>query len=218
LEDRSDACDVVLVVEHARLERSPLLRLESGARPAVRNRHRCVEAQHAVVVLRLPGIVLLPPGLTGMRPRRHEDSGLGTVTTRAPGALPARDVACPIELGSVLAEVPDVPEVVLRVPVRRPLAELPTEIQAVVDDHARGAVDRDRAPRDGHDVARGLSVLDPAVDVDGPRDERVPAVRDVRVEHEYEGRGEPGERAHAALPDTRQRAELVGTRASRGSR
>src|SRR5204863_1827910 len=96
----------------------------------------------------------------------HIAAGLCSVGAGQARALAIRDVSPPVELRRRLAEVPDVPRAVLRVPVRRPLLEPALDIEVVVHrrrldafDHAGRAADRD-------DVTRRLAVLDAAVDVD----------------------------------------------------
>ena len=84
-----------------------------------------------------------------------------------------------VELGRLLAEVPDIPFLVLRVPVRRSLVQPAAKEQPVLDDDAGCAVDHLRSVRDRHDVACWLSVLDAYVDVSAPWDEREPLVVDV---------------------------------------
>src|SRR5581483_6315189 len=107
---------------------------------------------------------------------RHVDAWLGSVDASRPGARGACDVAAGIELGGLLAEVPDVAIRVLAVPVGCLLAQSTAEIEPIVDDDARHAVDRLRLVGDGEDVARGLAVLDAGVDVAGARLERIPLV------------------------------------------
>ena len=80
--------------------------------------------------------------------------GLAPSTPAFQRALGARDVAVRVELGGVLAEVPDValacPGVYQSV-VRS--ARRPLQVEPVLDDDAGDAVDRLRPVGDGHDVA-----------------------------------------------------------------
>jgi hypothetical protein len=66
-----------------------------------------------------------------------------------------------VELGGVLAEVPDVAVCILGVVIERPLLEVTGQVEAVGDYDARCAGGRDRPPGDADDVARRLAVLQP---------------------------------------------------------
>jgi hypothetical protein len=85
-------------------------------------------------------------------------------------------VAVRVELGGVLAEVPDVAFLVLAVPVGGALAGATAQVEPVVRDDAGDAVDRLGLVREN--VARGLAVRDAGVDVAGARQEREPLVVD----------------------------------------
>src|ERR671936_484366 len=87
-----DAADVVLVVDEVRLERRPLLRQLGMSIRAIRDRHRCRQAQHLRVVLGLPLVVLLLVRDADPWVRLHDDSRLRSVAPRLPRALTARDL------------------------------------------------------------------------------------------------------------------------------
>src|SRR5581483_10148967 len=108
------AAHVQLVVADARLERSPLL----GQQPVPSE-----VPEHAEVILGVALPVLLEAGRTDARLGGHQDPGAGALHARLPGPFPRRHLAAAVELCSVLAEIPDVPLAVLRVPVLRPLGE-----------------------------------------------------------------------------------------------
>ena len=150
--------------------------------------------------------------------RRHEDPGHGAVAAGLPRALGARDAAVRVELRGRLAEVPDVPGPVLRVPVGRPLREPAGEVEAVVDDGARDALDPLRPVRDRDDVARRLPVLDAAVDVDRPRREREPRVVDAGANCERGGHAAAGgrrERERGGHDDRDPAAAFIGAVSTR---
>src|SRR5438067_4418530 len=87
-----------------------------------------------------------------------------------------------VELGRVLAEVPDVAAGVLAVPVGRALLEPAAEVEAVADGDAGNAHDFLRETGDDNHVPRPLTVLRPRVDVARPGAEREPRVVDAGTE------------------------------------
>ena len=92
------------------------------------------------MILGLALQVLLLGRLADARVRVHEDPGLRAVDAGVPGAFPRLHPAVGVELGGVLAEVPDVAVSVLRVVVARPLLELAAEVEQVGDHDAAGPV------------------------------------------------------------------------------
>src|SRR3954464_12464184 len=182
LENRADAAEVVLVVEYSRLERRPLFRQKRMLGRAVRHAHRAVQLQDLEVVLSLALQELLPGGLPDLRLGVHEDAWFRAVDASGPAALGCLDLAVLVQLRRLLAVQPDVAVVVLRVPVGRALLEAAPQIELVVDRGATRTVDRARAVRHPHDLARRLAVLDAPVDPDRSRPEWEPLVRDLRGE------------------------------------
>src|SRR6478736_6664303 len=176
LEDVADPAYVHLVVDHAWLEWRPLLR-EQRVRSSGR-RDGTEEADDLEVVFRVALEVLLLSGLADVRVPRHEDAGLPAVDACHPGALGTRDVSLCVELGGVLAEVPDVAARILAVPVDRALRQVVAEVEAIMDGDAGHALDLPRLPRDLDDVARRLAVLDPCVEVASAGEKREPGVVD----------------------------------------
>src|SRR5205085_6479336 len=182
-------------------ERRPLLRQERAARRHVRRLDVRAQAEDFEVILGLVLVVLLATGLAHLRMRRHVDPGFRAVATGLPRALPARDMPVRVELGGILAEVPDVAGLVLRVPVARSLLEAAAEVQAVADDDALGTRARLLLVPDRDDVTRRLSVLHASVHVRRPRPQREPRIVYVsaeawarragngRTEHERRDRG-----------------------------
>src|SRR4051812_704506 len=134
------------------------------------------------MVLRLPLVELLLGRLADLRAREHEDPGPGAVHPRAPRTASVLDPPGLVELGGVLSEVPDVAAGVLAEPLRRPFLEPPAQVEPILDDDARDAVDLPRPVGRGEDFARGLAVLHPAVDVGRAGPERVPRVVDAGAE------------------------------------
>src|SRR4051794_31932219 len=86
LENGPDVADVVLVVEHAGLERGPLLGQQCAARRRAPRPHAHREALHAVVILGLALEVLLPASLADVRVCGHVDPGLSPAHARLPRA------------------------------------------------------------------------------------------------------------------------------------
>ena len=136
----------------------------SGVVSSTRQRVLPEVGEHLEMVLGVAPPVLLEAFLADARVGRHQNPGARALHARPPRALAARHLAALVELGGVLAEVPDVALRVLGVPVVRLLLEVAVEPQAVVDDHALHAGDLDRPVGDRHHLARALAVLDPLVD------------------------------------------------------
>src|SRR4051794_22346899 len=131
------------------------------------------------MVFGLALVELLPPRLADPRVRRHVDAGSRAVDARDPRAGGASDPAVLVELGGVLAEVPDVAARVLAIPVRSPLLEPAAQVQPVVDDHAAHPIDRLAAVCDHDDIAGRDAILDPGVHVARTGLEREPHVVNV---------------------------------------
>src|SRR6266511_1198938 len=83
-----------------------------------------------------------------------------------------RHVTLLVILGGGLAEVPDVPTLVLRIPVFGLLEKLAFVGQRVAHHHARDAQDDFGSIRDHNLVSLGLVLGDNAVDLPCPRGER----------------------------------------------
>src|SRR5215467_9263702 len=115
------------------------------------------------------------------------DAGFSPVDACFPGALGARDVAVSIELGSVLAEVPDVAVRVLAVPVGRALLEPAPHVEAIAHRDAGHTFDAPDPVGGYDDVASGVTVLDSGVDPAGARQKREPRVVDPRAEARWRG-------------------------------
>ena len=141
-----------------------------------------MQAQHPEVVLGLALVELLLCGAADPRPREHEDAGPRAVDAGPPRPFGVRHVSALVELGGVLAEVPDVALLVLAVPLGRALAEMAAQIEPVLDDDARDAVDLLRPMGDDDDVAGGMTVLAPSVHVRRAGVEREPGVVDPGAE------------------------------------
>jgi hypothetical protein len=162
------------------------------------------------LVERLTGrVVLLPVAVAMPRVRRHDDAGLRAVDSRFPG------VACPyeasvLELERVLAQVPDVALLVLRVVVEGPLDGAAALRDRVAHDGAADA--EDLLGLTGHDLVVGLGGVPAAAPEmeSGAGDER--PVRVVHLRHEV-GRVDRGS---VWLPDRRQSGR--GRRRGRGRR
>ena len=84
--------------------------------------NRSEQGEHLEVILGVALVELLPAGLADARVGGHVDAGLAPSTPdiHVPSVLVTRPL--PVELGRLLAEVPDVAARVLRVPVDRALA------------------------------------------------------------------------------------------------
>jgi len=93
-------------------------------------------------------VVLLPEGEPRPRIAGNQDAGLCAVDARLPGSFGGHLAV--VELLRVLAEVPDVPVRVLRVPVVRVLLHLPVLRQDIVHDERVDAEDPLRFVRDRH--------------------------------------------------------------------
>ena len=130
---RPDIPDVELLLDDLRLERRRVLGLERAREVAERDADRLVEAEHLRPVLGLARVVLLPVGHADLRLGGEQDARQRSVDARLPGARVAGGLAV-LELGRVLAEVPEVAVVVLRVPVERVLDGHAVLGHEVVDD------------------------------------------------------------------------------------
>src|SRR4029450_10221440 len=161
---------------------------------------RRAQADHPEVILCVALVELLPEGGSCLRVRRHVDPGLRTVDSRPPGALPGSHVPLPIELGGVLAEVPDIALGVLRVPLAGAPGDLALGVEVVTNRRRAYALDCPRRVRRRDDLSGRLPVLLAAVLPPPPRLEREPPVVD---------------RGRELL---RQRALVPGGAAGRGER
>ena len=178
--DRADAADVELVVDHAGLERGPLLGLHGIPRRDGRNRDRSVPFEDLEVVLRLALEELLAEALAGLRMGGHEDPRLGAVPACEPRAARVGQVAVAVKRLGRLAEVDHVATLVLGVPIRRLLGQLAAcLVEPVVDDRGRDAADLLGPVGDLEDVRHLLAVPDSRVGVGSARRKREPRVRDV---------------------------------------
>src|SRR4029077_3632482 len=89
LEDRAHPADIELVIDDARLERSPLPRQQGGRRGGPRCVYVRGEAEDAKVILRVALVELLQAVLPAPGMAWHEDPGVRSVDTAAPAALGA---------------------------------------------------------------------------------------------------------------------------------
>src|SRR4029078_7661182 len=94
------------------------------------------ELRDVKVFLRFAFEVFLACRLARPRVREHEDPGFCPVAPGEPAAARVLDVPLPVELGGVLAEVPDAALRILRVVVAGSLLEPAMEVKAVGHDHA----------------------------------------------------------------------------------
>jgi hypothetical protein len=127
------------------VERRVVLRHQDGGVPAERRFDLLVEAQHRGRILGLAGVVLLAIRHADLGCSRHGDARLGAVDPGLPGSR-RRDDLPVLVLNGLLAEVPDVPVGILRVPVVRVL-----DRDAVFGDEVM-----DDASLDPHHLARLL--------------------------------------------------------------
>src|SRR3954447_25856115 len=159
LGDRAVPAHVDLVVDDLLLQRRRLAG-EHRALGAHRGRADAVaQAEDLEVVLGVALVDLLLEAHADLGMRRHEDPGLRAVDAGLPAARAALDLAVLLQRGGRLAQVPDVPVGVLRVPVRRALLEAAVDVYAVVDDGGLHALDRLLAMRDREDVAHLVAIL-----------------------------------------------------------
>src|SRR3954469_4938321 len=180
LENRPDAADVHLVVHNARLERRPLLR-EQGVRFARRS-HGTEESDDLEVVFGVPFQELLWPALAEPGVAGDVHAGFGAGDSRLPGALGAGDVAMCVELGGVLAEVPDVAVGILAVPVGGALFEPTLHVEAVVDRDTGDAFDHPGLVGDRDEVSGPLPVLHARIHPAGALQKGEPRVVHARAE------------------------------------
>ena len=127
-------------------------------------------------------VPLLAESAPDLRVGLHEHAGLRAVHTGPEAPLRVRQVALIVELDGVLAEVPHVPVVVLRVVVERPLGELPVEEEPIEDDPALDSVDDLRSGRHDEHVPSLFAILGAFVDEPRPGLQRKPGIVDVRGE------------------------------------
>src|SRR5205823_9981680 len=106
----------------------------------------------------------------------------GAADPGGPGSLGARDAPVWVELGRVLAEVPDVAVRILAVPVGCALPQPAAEVEPIAHDRAGHAGDGADVVRDRDDVARAQAVLLADIEVPDTRLQREPRVRDPGAE------------------------------------
>src|SRR6185436_17273776 len=164
----------VLLVDRAVLERE-----QRPLEEAVRRPCGASAAEHLGLVHGVPGRVLLPVGIAAVRVGEHDDAGLAVADAGLPGPVVLYPAPV-LEVARVLAEVPDVPVLVLRVPVEGALLGLALR-EDPVQDHRRleshDALLPVRHP-DRVELARLAAVADAPIAKDGPRLERQPGVVD----------------------------------------
>src|SRR6185436_9718536 len=170
--DHADAAAVplqlILLVDRAVLERE-----QRPLEKAVRRPHGAAAAEHLGLVHGVPGRVLLPVGITAVRVGEHDDAGLAVADAGLPGPVVLHPASV-LEVARVLAEVPDVPLLVLRVPVEGALLGLalredPVQDHCGLDSH--DALLPMRHP-DRVELARLAVVTDASVAENGPALER----------------------------------------------
>src|SRR5262245_8353218 len=179
LGDLTDAPDVGLVVQDAWFQGGGLRGAQGVAERAEGHGDRRGAADHREHVLGVALVPLLAEPAADLGVGLHEDTGLGAVDPGVEGPLGADDVAVAVQLGGVLAEVPDVAAAVLGVVVAGPLFQDVVQIQPV-GDHPRGhPVDRPGPCGGGDQVERLLAVLGAGVDQGLAWGERKQLVGDV---------------------------------------
>src|SRR4029079_4665170 len=173
----------------AGFEQRPVLRLHAAAVGPGRNRDGLVHGDDLAHVLGDAGLVLLAVRTPRDRDGRHDDPGLPAFHFRGPGAFGADATEREVLL-RVLAEVPDVPLLVLGVPVVGVFLHGAVVLLDIVDDGARHAEDHLRVVRDRDLVHADLPPLALAEPVRRPRDEREVRMVDGRLEvrRVYRGR------------------------------
>src|SRR4051795_3153972 len=129
LAGRPEPAGVHLLVQHAGLERGPLVRDHPSA----------PDRDDLEVVVGMAFVVLLPVAPAHARASGHEDPGARTVPSGLPRSLAGGHAAVRVELLRVLAEVPDVAGTVLRVPVERVLDHAAVLEHPVVHDAGAAA-------------------------------------------------------------------------------
>src|SRR3954464_5612414 len=135
LGDLTDSGRVVLVLGLG-LEWTALERDQQPGEGSVGDRQAAVAPQHACLVEGLAGrVVLLPVGVARPRFCGHDDPGLSAVDARLPGVAGLHEAAV-LALEGVLAHVPDVALLVLRIPVVGPLDRPSVLGDGVADDGA----------------------------------------------------------------------------------
>src|SRR5205823_4402471 len=101
-------------------------------------------------------VVLLPVAVARLRIAGHDDSRLGAVDPRLPRVACLNEMSV-LQLQRVLAHVPDVALLVLRVPVEGPLDRAPVFGNRIPDDCAADA--EDPLGLTSHDLIVGLRSL-----------------------------------------------------------
>src|SRR5215212_81855 len=201
--DITDATHVVLVLGGARLERRPLLGLHRVVRGDEGHRGGCVAVEDLEVILGVSLVELLARRQSHPRMAREEDAGAGAVAAGLPGALARDHVAVAVELLGVLAEVPDVAVVILRVPVVGDLPRLAVSQHHVMDHGGPHAQDPLGPVHDAHPVGEPAVPVDAAIAPLAARNEREPRI--VHLGDEVARLQRPGPPRSGAGPDRSRR-------------
>src|SRR4051794_27003283 len=159
---------VHLLVQHAGLERGPLVRDHPSA----------PDRDDLEVVVGMAFVVLLPVAPAHARASGHEDPGARTVPSGLPRSLAGGHAAVRVELLRVLAEVPDVAGTVLRVPVERVLHDAVVLEHPVVHDAGAAAGYGAGLVRHDEDVLRRRAFVGARIPNDGSGLQREPPVVD----------------------------------------
>src|ERR1700730_4138962 len=155
--DESDARRVPLSLLLAGIEGVLVERDDDVVVGALGDRRRRAQAEDLRGVQRNAGTVFLAVPNADPWMGRHDDARLSLVDARLPRAVRVRDDTVDVFSG-VLAEVPDVAGLVLRVPVGRLLLERAILRDDVLDDGAPYAQHDLRPVRHREDVHRRLPV------------------------------------------------------------
>src|SRR5262245_6099094 len=157
----TEAGDVVLLLK-LRFDGAPLDRRERLAERPRRNVQAREEPAHAGRAGGVGRVVILPVDGAGSRPTAHDHARLGAVDTRLPRIACTHETAV-LQLERVLAHVPDIPLLVLRIPVERPLERLSALRDGVAYDGASHAEDVLDLMRHDHVVRLCDAVADAAI-------------------------------------------------------
>src|SRR5436190_10169273 len=170
--DLADSGHVVLLLK-LRFDRAPLDCGERLPKGPVRHFHAHAEPEHAPLIQRAAGrVILLPVHLVRLRVAAHDDPRLGSVDPSLPGVTCA-DESAVLEFSGVLPHVPDIALLVLRVPVERSLEWFPI----LRDRVAHNSAHHSQNPN-------GLTGYDHVVDLRGLAFEALVMERRARLEWE----------------------------------
>jgi signal transduction histidine kinase len=147
--------------EHVGLEPRPLEAAHHVVQMPVGHRHVREPLDDPRLILGVSAEELLPVRVGGVRVDGHDDPRDRAVHPRLPRAFPAAHASLPGVRSGLLAEVPDVPEVVVGVPVVRPLGDRAVVRAAEhVEHHGRSdSLDRLRPVGGGHPLPEPVAVL-----------------------------------------------------------